>query len=133
MLLLIIAGSVTYNTQCANGAAHLVGGSTSSEGRYEICLGGTWTTLSLSPSSSDSQNAAVLCRQLGLPSLGKVPVSFVTILILSCVQVTNEMNYFSQVISAIQHCHKCFHSAIKSFHIYSSFQVMLFRFRIQIS
>ena len=84
MLLLIIAGSVTYNTQSANGAAHLVGGSTSSKGRYEICLGGTWTTLSLSPSPSDSQNATVLCRQLGFTTSGEVhvPVSFVTKILL---------------------------------------------------
>ena len=72
--------TTTYNFQCANGAVHLVGGSKSSEGRFEICLGGAWTTLSLPISL---QNAAVLCRQLGFTSSGTVhPIEIILIILL---------------------------------------------------
>ena len=75
--------TTTYTSQCASGAVHLVGGSTSSEGRFEICLGGTWTTLSLYSSSSESQNAAVLCYQLGFTSSGTVqPIEIILIILL---------------------------------------------------
>ena len=68
----VYAAPYMYLSQCSSGAVRLVGGVTSSEGRFEICIGGTWTALSGYPSSWDTPNAEVLCRQLGLPSLGTV-------------------------------------------------------------
>ena len=68
----IAINAAPYLSQCSSGTVHLVGGVTSSEGRFEVCIGGTWTTLSGYPSSWDTPNAEVLCRQLGLPSLGTV-------------------------------------------------------------
>ena len=38
-------------------------GSTSNQGRVEVCIGRTWGTLC--PNSFDSRNARVVCRQLG--------------------------------------------------------------------
>ena len=49
---------------CTNGAIRLSGGRYRYEGRVEICSNGLWGTLS--GSGLDSNDAVVICRQLGL-------------------------------------------------------------------
>ena len=58
------------------GEIRLMGGSTSREGRVEMCLGGTWGTIC--DNGWGSADAQVVCRQLGHSSLGAfiVPAQF---------------------------------------------------------
>ena len=53
-----------YKAQiCVDGEARLVNGSTSSEGRVEICNAGIWG--SVCDNSWDNWDAAIICMQLG--------------------------------------------------------------------
>ncbi len=57
--------------QCNNGSIRLVGGNTvHTEGRVELCNGGSWT--SICPAGWDSNEARVVCRQLGYTTIGIV-------------------------------------------------------------
>ena len=49
-------------------ALRLRGGSTSREGRVEMCLGGVWGTIC--DDGWDTTDARVVCRQLGYPTIG---------------------------------------------------------------
>ena len=53
---------------CTNGEIKLVGGDTEYEGRVEVCYSGAWG--SICPSSWDSNDAKVVCRQLGYITIG---------------------------------------------------------------
>ena len=54
---------------CFNeGEIRLRGGTTSREGRVEICLGGVWGTVC--DDGWGTADARVVCRQLGLPTIG---------------------------------------------------------------
>ena len=53
---------------CTNGEIRLVGGDTEYEGRVEVCYGGVWG--SVCPSSWDSNDAKVVCRQLEYTAVG---------------------------------------------------------------
>ena len=58
----------TRYPDCSNGEVSLVGGSSSREGRVEICLNGTWVTLCVN--SFDVNDGVVICNQLGYSGLG---------------------------------------------------------------
>ena len=54
---------------CTNGEIKLVGGDTEYEGRVEVCYGSVWG--SVCPSSWDSNDAKIVCRQLGYITIGR--------------------------------------------------------------
>ena len=64
-----------HNCPCGpEGAVRLVNGTVPHRGRVEYCKNGRWATLCNRYSSYwGSNNAAVVCRQLGYPSAGIVP------------------------------------------------------------
>ena len=53
---------------CNETDIRLVNGSTPASGTLEICLGGQWGLIC--DDSWDTSDAAVVCRQLGLPPIG---------------------------------------------------------------
>ena len=48
---------------CNNNEVHLVNGSSSNEGRVEVCIEGEWGTVS--DNTWNRRNAQVICKQLG--------------------------------------------------------------------
>ena len=60
---------------CVDGEIRLANGHTQYEGRVEICLNNTWGAVCSSQTyyyyQFDMEEAAVVCRQLGLISIGK--------------------------------------------------------------
>lgn len=56
---------VTCQESCTTHEVRLVDGSSPSEGRLEICLGGTWGTVC--DDQFHNVDARVVCKQLGLP------------------------------------------------------------------
>ena len=67
MLLFII--ELTNITCVANGDIRLMGGSSSLEGRVEVCYSNQWETVC--DDSWDLTDASVACQQLGYASYGK--------------------------------------------------------------
>ena len=67
-------------TECRDGSEQLRGGVSAHLGRVEICVEGTWGTVC--DNSWDSRDAAVVCKQLGYPSLGECMHIVVSILLL---------------------------------------------------
>ena len=56
-------------TACVHGTVKLVGGANVTEGRVEVCYDGVWGTVC--DDYWGSNNARVVCKQLGLPHNSK--------------------------------------------------------------
>ena len=59
---------ITARTCFVDGAIRLGGGTSSREGRVEMCLGGVWGTIC--DDGWSTADARVVCRQLGYPTIG---------------------------------------------------------------
>jgi len=69
--------SVQLLSGCSNGTIQLAGGQSSNEGRVEVCINGVWGTVC--DDYWDSNDAKVVCRELGLPYTGnkiKLPAKY---------------------------------------------------------
>ena len=58
---------------CTTGQLRLAGGNIPNEGRVEICVGNAWGTVC--HDSWDSNDATVVCRQLGYLTQGQIHLS----------------------------------------------------------
>ena len=54
---------------CGHGGVKLIGGSSPTEGRVEICINNQWGTVT--DDGWSSNDAKVVCRQLGYPTDGE--------------------------------------------------------------
>ena len=71
---------------CCAGAVRLSGGSTSNEGRVELCVSGQWKTVC--DNNWSMSEAQVVCAQLGYASQGTVNLQYVFVVI-----TNNDCNY----------------------------------------
>lgn len=65
--------------ECDNGEVRLVGGLTNSTGRLEICANGIWGRVCNAFGNWGTDNARLVCRQLGFSEDGKTALTVDTI------------------------------------------------------
>ena len=58
--------------ECTEGDVRLFSSNDQREGRVQVCFNSTWGNICID--GWDSRDASVVCRQLGLPSLGIVNI-----------------------------------------------------------
>ncbi len=77
---ILVRGNASHN--CTDGDTRLVGGSTSYEGRVEICVNSVWGTICYGDSGYYYRNywgqsdGMVVCRHLGYQELGMVYIQY---------------------------------------------------------
>ena len=69
MGLCCVLSPLAIGNECRDGSVRLRGSTSIRQGRVEICAEGRWGTVC--GTSWNSRDSAVICRQLGYPSLGK--------------------------------------------------------------
>ena len=62
----IYVGADTEYFRCNDGDLHLVGGSTTKEGRLQMCMNNAWGSVCDSQGIFSRDEAKVACRQLGI-------------------------------------------------------------------
>ena len=67
------------DAECVEGNVQIVGGVNETEGRVEVCLGGSWGGVCFN--SWTYEDARVVCKQLGYPYTGMAIISLQLILI----------------------------------------------------
>ena len=58
--------AATQISNCTDSAIRLVGGNTSNQGRLEVCVNSAWGSVCDSAGVFTSDEAKVVCRQLGI-------------------------------------------------------------------
>ena len=69
-LVVILYSELATPPECITSSIRLGDSDTGFEGRVEVCVNGSWSTVC--DESWDYQDAVVTCTQLGLPSYGKL-------------------------------------------------------------
>ena len=71
-----VALNVANYSNCTDGDVRLVGGVSQYQGRVEVCLNRAWGTV-CARSSWGSQEAKIVCRQIGALTIGIFKGSFI--------------------------------------------------------